>query len=145
MRNNKDLEIVKENNTPHTIKQSLHQIFFDQKTLQRGSLVHRIDGVNSSFNSVCDKLEATLLEIFDVIPFQESRQLGIVEYTEKSACGRRLQGRAGRLRNPIQRTLAMNDELTPAETCMGVSRSLNQCLTEEQTLMHSTKKQLFLY
>jgi len=31
-----------------------------------------------------DKLEATRSEIFDVVPFQESRQLGIAEHTENS-------------------------------------------------------------
>jgi len=34
-----------------------------------------------------DKLEATRSEIFDVVPFQERRQLGIAEHTENSGLG----------------------------------------------------------
>jgi len=34
-----------------------------------------------------DQLEAARSEIFDVVPFQESRQLGIAEHTENSGLG----------------------------------------------------------
>ena len=34
-----------------------------------------------------DKVEATPSEVFNVAPFQESRQLGIAEHTERSILG----------------------------------------------------------
>jgi len=45
-------------------------------------LIFKFCGENMS-----DKLEATPSEIFDVVPFQESGQLGVAERTENSGLG----------------------------------------------------------